>query len=96
MIRHIVLFKLRPDASPDDKAAWLEQARAMPAQIDVLRAFSVGEDVVRGERSFDLALVADFDSSEDAQVYAKQPAHEPVAEAGRAMWAQVATVDFEV
>ena len=96
MIRHIVLFKLRPDVSTEDKEAWLEQARSMPKEIEVLRAFSVGEDVVRGERSFDLGLVADFDSSADAKVYAGHPAHVPVAEMGRALWEQVVTVDFEV
>jgi hypothetical protein len=96
VIRHVVLFKLRPDVPADAKEALLENARSMAKEIDVLRAFSVGEDVVRGERSFDIALVADFDSSEDAKVYAVHPAHVPVAEMGRSLCAQVATVDFEI
>ena len=96
MIRHVVLFKLRPDAPADEKEAWLELARTLPKEVDVLRAFAIGEDVKHGPRSYDVALVSDFDSSEDAQVYAVHPAHVPVAQMGAALCSDIATVDFEL
>ena len=68
MVTHIVFFKLK-----DRSAAAIAQAKekllSMDGKIDLLRHLEVGADIVRSERSYDLALVTKFDSMADLQAY---------------------------
>ncbi len=74
MVTHIVFFKLK-----DRSAAGIAQARekllSMDGKIDLLRHLEVGADIVRSERSYDLALVTKFDSMADLQAYQVHPYH---------------------
>jgi len=47
----------------------------MDGKIDLLRHLEVGADIVRSERSYDLALVTKFDSMADLQAYQVHPYH---------------------
>lgn len=74
MITHIVFFKLK-----DSSAGSIAQAKAkllsMEGRIDLLRHLEVGVDVVRSERSYDLALVTRFGSMDDLHAYQVHPYH---------------------
>jgi hypothetical protein len=74
MITHIVFFKLF-DQSPENIAAAKEKLLGMAGKIPQLRHLEVGTDIVRSERSYDLALVTKFDSLEDLQAYQVHPCH---------------------
>jgi hypothetical protein len=88
MITHIVCFKLK-DRSPESIAS----ARA---KLLVLRHLEVGADVIRSERSFDIALVTRFDSLEDLQTYQVHPCHGgDVAPYMRSVSEAVVSVDYE-
>lgn len=57
MITHIVFFKFKDsDSIPIVK----EKLMALEGKVPQLRHLEVGVDVIRSERSFDLALVAKF------------------------------------
>jgi hypothetical protein len=47
----------------------------MAGNIDLLRSLEVGVDVIRSERSYDIALTTRFDSLEDLQAYQIHPYH---------------------
>ena len=96
MIRHVVLFKLKPDAPEAERERWLGLMRKLPDQIDFIRAFSAGIDQLHLPRSYDVALVADFDSLDDVRRYADHPVHLPVAALSRSLSEHIASVDFEV
>ncbi|HYS44027.1 MAG TPA: Dabb family protein [Geobacteraceae bacterium] len=74
MVTHIVFFKLK-----DRSAAAIAQAKekllSMDGKIDLLRHLEVGADIVRSERSYDLALVTKFGSMADLQAYQVHPYH---------------------
>ncbi|MRR36217.1 Dabb family protein [bacterium] len=74
MITHIVLFKLH-DPSPANVTAARQKLESMEGKIPQLRHLEVGVDVIRSERSADLALVTRFDSLEDLQAYQVHPYH---------------------
>lgn len=95
MIRHVVLFKLKPGVSHDDRDRWLEMSRAAHARIASVRAFSIGPDLMGLPRSYDVAVVADFDSLDDVRDYAAHPQHLPVVELARGLSEHIASVDFE-
>ena len=68
MVTHIVFFKLK-DRSAASIARAREKLLSMQGKIDLLRHLEVGVDVIRSERSYDLALVTKFDSLADLQAY---------------------------
>ncbi|MDQ0195688.1 Dabb family protein [Paenibacillus wynnii] len=77
MIKHIVFFKLK-DRSPESVAATVAVLRNMEGKIPELLAIEVGTDLLRSERSFDIALVTEVASLEDLQAYQVHPVHKEV------------------
>lgn len=94
MLTHVVLFKFKPETTPE-QAAGLEAAlKGLPALISEIREFRVGTDVVRSERSYDLALVSGFDDLAAMQRYQIHPDHQAVGAQVRALCSGVVAVDF--
>jgi quinol monooxygenase YgiN len=95
MLIHVVLFKFKPETS-EAQAARLEAGlKGLPAVIAEIREFRVGRDVVRSERSYDLALVSAFDDLAALQRYQVHPAHQEVVTLVKALCAGVVAVDFD-
>ncbi len=92
MITHIVLFKLKVTANIEEARARLA---ALDGRIDALRSIEVGVDVVRRERSFDIALIARFDSIEGLEAYRSHPLHVEVADYIKAASESVVSVDYD-
>jgi len=65
------------------------------AIIGEIREFRVGRDVVRSERSYDLALVSAFDDLAAMQHYQVHPAHQEVGALVKEFCAAVVAVDFD-
>lgn len=95
MITHIVLFKLK-EPTPENVTAAKEKLLSMQGNVPMLRHLEVGDDVVRSERSYDIALYTKFDSLPDLQAYQIFPYHgENVAPYMRSVSVAVAVVDYE-
>ncbi|GIM28213.1 stress responsive protein [Clostridium polyendosporum] len=69
MFTHIVFFKLK-EASEENIQKARKILESMRGQIPELKDIEVGVDVIKSERSFDIALITRFDSREDYQKYA--------------------------
>jgi hypothetical protein len=94
MVTHIVFFKLK-EASAEAVSGAKEKLLSMEGRIDLLRHLEVGVDVIRSERSYDLALVTRFDSLEDLQAYQVHPYHADVVAAYmKSVSAAVVAVDY--
>jgi len=96
MIRHVVMFRWKPEFTLEDREAWLDAVRRLPDRIDVLRALSAGPDLVASARSWDHAIVADFDRLEDIDTYTTHPAHRPLIAVSGAGAEAIASVDFQI
>ncbi|MFZ2950525.1 MAG: Dabb family protein [Desulfuromonadaceae bacterium] len=95
MITHIVLFKL-VDPTPENLAATRNKLLSMDGKIDLLRHLEVGVDVIRSERSYDVALTTRFDSLEDLQAYQVHPHHAGVVIPHmKAVCSSIVAVDYE-
>ncbi|MGE5549594.1 MAG: Dabb family protein [Bacteroidota bacterium] len=78
MLTHIVLFKLR-DRSPESVGKARDVILGMRGKIPELRHLEVGVDVLHAQRSFDLGLLAKFDTLDDMLSYQKHPEHQKVS-----------------
>jgi hypothetical protein len=94
MITHIVLFKLL-DCTPEKAEATRQVLAGMAGRIPELRHLEVGVNLVHSDRSYDLALLARFDSLEDLQAYQVHPVHVEVVKYLQGVRQAAIVVDYE-
>lgn len=93
-LTHVVLFKLK-DSSPQAAATAVERLRSLAGKVPALRSLEAGQNVIRSPRSYDVALIARFDSLADMQAYQVHPYHQEVLAYMQATSATIIAVDFE-
>lgn len=95
MITHIVLFKLA-EPTAENLEATRDKLLSMNGKIELLRHLEVGVDVIRSERSYDIALTTRFDSLEDLQAYQIHPYHAgEVVPHMKSVCSAIVAVDYE-
>ncbi|HIJ80369.1 MAG TPA: Dabb family protein [Desulfuromonadales bacterium] len=95
MITHIVLFKLA-EPTTENMAATQAKLLSMKSEIPLLRHIEAGVDVIRSERSYDVALITQFDSLADLQSYQIHPYHAgEVVPFMKSVCSSIAAVDYE-
>jgi hypothetical protein len=95
MVTHIVLFKLS-EPTPENLSATRDKLLSMNGKIDQLRHLEAGIDVIRSERSYDIALITRFDSLQDLQEYQVHPYHAgEVIPHMKSVCASIVAVDYE-
>jgi hypothetical protein len=96
VIRHVAVFTFVPEFTREQRAEWMAMVAELPRQIPQIRSMSVGEDLLHGPSSHEIAIVADFDSLADLATYTAHPAHAPVLAMSAPVKASRAVVDFEL
>lgn len=98
MVKHIVMWKLKPQAEGADA---LTNARKMKADLEALRgripgmkALEVGLDVERSSAAYDVVLYSEFESAEALSHYQVHPEHVKVASFIGKVRAERAVVDY--
>ena len=77
MVRHIVLFKIK-DEYKADIPDMVEKFYGMKGKIEGLVNLEAGADFLHSDRSYDVALVTEFESREALEAYQTHPVHLPV------------------
>ena len=82
MVKHIVLWRLKPEAhgrpAADNARAIKEKLEALRGRIPGMLHLEVGIDFSREETSSDVVLVSEFESRAALDAYQIHPAHEAV------------------
>jgi Stress responsive A/B Barrel Domain len=95
MIRHVVFFKFKPEAGESNRKSVLDDLRALPGKIDVIRSFEVGEDILHAARSWDAVLIATYDDLQALETYSRNDDHVEVVLKLREICDAVGSVDYE-
>lgn len=103
LIAHVVLFRLRPEVSIEDRRALIDAWASALREIPMIRRARVGRRVRIGRSyesltSIDLpfAAVLEFDNVDALRAYLDHPAHEAIAVRLFAAVADALIYDFEV
>jgi hypothetical protein len=97
MIRHTVLFRWTADATEAQIEEAFRRLSELPELIPEIRRYEFGRDLGFSEATWDMALVADFDSKRDWEAYVHHPAHRSaVAEGTGPITAELVRVQYEV
>lgn len=99
MVKHIVLFKLKDDASADAKLAAMhafkDAIEALPAKIPFIRKIEVGLNISPAE-TWSIALYSEFDTLDDVRRYAVHPDHVAAGKLLAEVKESRACVDYEL
>jgi len=96
MIKHVVMWKFKAGVAEEDQVEMKLQLEGLMGAVPTLAAISVGLDISRKERSWDIVLYSEFASMEDLKAYAVHPQHLKVAEFIKTVVCEAAAVDYEV
>jgi len=77
MIRHIVLFKIKPEFKSEIPQL-VKNFYTMLGRVEGLLALEAGADILGSARSYDLALICTFADRAAFDAYQTHPAHMPV------------------
>jgi hypothetical protein len=94
MIVHNLLLKLH-DRSGNNCAQVKDLLLTLNGNVDVIRTLKVGVDIRRAESSYDVALIAKFDTKADYESYLVHPFHVEVGNKLKSSIAAAASVCFE-
>ncbi len=95
MIKHVVLFKFKPETRDSERQAVLDELRDLPNKIDVIREFEVGLDVLRSQRSWDGVIIGTYDDLDALQKYQRHDDHIPIVMKMQQLCDTFGVVDFE-
>ena len=94
MITHIALIKL-VHANAETIEVAKKILSGLEGKVPQVRHLEIGVNLVHSYRSYDLSLVAKFDSLEDLQTYQNHPAHVEVVKNLQGLRQSTVTVDYE-
>ena len=77
MIRHIVMFKIKPEYK-EESPQLVKNFYTMKGKVEGLIDLEAGADILGSERSYDLALICTFEDRAAFDAYQTHPAHMPV------------------
>lgn len=75
MIRHTVLFRWSPEATPEQQQLVASLIGQLPSLVPTIREFSFGTDLGVNEGNFDFAVSAVFDDLDGYLAYRDNPDH---------------------
>ena len=94
MLKHVVFFKFKPGAGEEEMVDLEKRLAGLPPIIPEILSYEFGRDMIRSERSYDLALVSTFKDLESLQHYQKHPDHQVVLKKVNDLCESVLAVDF--
>lgn len=93
MIRHIVMWKFRPDTQAE-QAQFLNGLRSLQGVIPELLSSQVAENV--GAGNYDAVLVAEFADLAALETYKNDPRHKAVSALCKSIRTDRVAVDYEI
>lgn len=76
VIKHMLLWRFRPEVSETTKAALIDELNTFPAEFPQMHNWTLGENVSERDNTFTHAFVIDFDSVTDLNEYLHSSRHE--------------------
>lgn len=96
MIRHLLTFNFRPEATRAQRQELLDELGTFPSIYPSMRNWTLGRNISRRDDTYEWAFVVDFDSEDDLVAYLDSETHERfVAERWKPLVTDRAIVSFD-
>lgn len=98
MIRHVAMFRFRPEVTADERMAARDALASNKVHCPTVREYTVGLDLGRNPRNWDMVLVGDFDDLAGLEAYFTHPHHNEISDRIDALTEadRTARVQFEI
>ncbi len=97
MIEHIVLFKVKSEASATDADRMLEELRGLAKSVPTILELTCGTNISSRNQGFTHGLFVRFGSRADLEAYMRHPEHQRVLEDHiRPITENIIVVEYEV
>ncbi len=93
-LKHVVFIKFKETVKEENIKELEEALSKLPSVIPEIRQYEFGRDVVRSERSYDFALVSEFDDLDALKQYQIHPEHQKVLGIVKELAENILAVDF--
>jgi hypothetical protein len=78
MLRHVVVFRWKPEATAEQKALVYAELVNLPAVVPSIRSFVIGPDAGITQGNAEFAVTADFDDEAGFAAYRDDPTHRAI------------------
>jgi hypothetical protein len=78
MIRHVVLFRWKPEATAEQKERAAAKVATLPATVSSVLGFACGSDIGVNQGNFEFAVTADFEDESGYLAYRDDPGHREI------------------
>jgi len=78
MIRHVVVFTWKPEATAEQAAEIADELRKLASTLPAVRSYACGPDVRITDGNYDFAVTADFDDEAGYLSYRDNPSHREI------------------
>ena len=78
MIRHVVLFRWKPEATQEQKKLVAAELGKLPSAIPSIRSYVLGADAGINQGNAEFAVTADFDDEAGYLAYRDDPKHREI------------------
>ncbi len=75
MIHHIVLFRLKPEATTEQRRQMKEALEELKHRISQVLSIQVGPNFSSRHQGYDMMLVSSFQTRQDLEIYLNHPIH---------------------
>jgi hypothetical protein len=96
VLQHVVLFKFKPDATPQKLAEIVAAFEALPQQIKEIKAFQWGTNnsPEKHDKGLTHAFILTFANAQDRDAYLPHPAHAAFGKIVGPWLADLTVIDF--
>jgi hypothetical protein len=95
MIEHVVLFKLKPEITGEEKNQLILRLEKLARQVEGIVRLKVGQDILHTEDSFDLGLFVTLADQAGLQRYGESESRRATSAYARSLCEQVVLFDYE-
>ena len=78
MIRHVVLFRWKPEATGEQKERAAAEVAKLPSLVPSVLGFAAGTDIGVNQGNFDFTVTADFEDESGYLAYRDDPGHREI------------------
>lgn len=76
MIRHVLLFRFKPETSAEEARTLLAELAELPSRYPAMRRFGLGENVSQRDQTFSHVMSLEFDGRQQLEAYLYSSHHE--------------------
>jgi hypothetical protein len=78
MIRHVVLFRWKPEATQEQRTRAAAEVAKLPSIVPTVLGFASGSDIGVNQGNFEFSVTADFEDENGYLAYRDHPGHRQV------------------